>query len=60
MASCIMFTLSVPLITPNVSIIPVIDGHRLSLNFSVNVSLVVILQNTYIHIGQYVMYRRIS
>ena len=36
-----MFTvyLSVPLITPPVSVVPVIDGQQISLNISINVSL---------------------
>ena len=36
-----MFTvyLSVPLITPPVSVVPVIDGQQLSLNISINVSI---------------------
>ena len=35
-----MFTvyLSVPLITPPVSVVPVIDGQQVSLNISINVS----------------------
>ena len=35
-----MFTvyLSVPLITPPVSVVPVIDGQQISLNISINVS----------------------
>ena len=36
-----MFTvyLSVPLITPPVSVVPVIDGQQISLNISINVSI---------------------
>ncbi|XP_019861492.1 PREDICTED: uncharacterized protein LOC109589962 [Amphimedon queenslandica] len=40
MALCIMFTvyLSVPLITPPVSVVAAIDGQQISLNISINVS----------------------
>ena len=38
MASCIMFTLSVPSITPAVSVIPVINGQQVSINLSIDVS----------------------
>ena len=35
--------LSVPLVTPPVSVVPVIDGQLISLNISINVSLLGIL-----------------
>ena len=39
--SCTVY-LSVPLITPPVSVVPVINGQQISLNISINVSIITI------------------
>ena len=48
-----MFTvyLSVPLITPPVSVVPVIDGQPISLNISVDVSIIFTNKESIIPMG---------